>query len=108
MRSKRSLRGKFVVAISALVAVVLAINALVQVLTDRRELRQWLPGFRRQRSVVAALFPVAVVARLPRDRFAGLHSGQQCDRSDQEPLGQRSHLLRPRADQFEREPPLQR
>jgi signal transduction histidine kinase len=38
--SKRSLRGKFVVAISALVGVVLAINALVQVLTDRRELRR--------------------------------------------------------------------
>ncbi len=40
MSAKRSLRGKFVVAISALVGVVLAINALVQVLTDRRELRR--------------------------------------------------------------------
>jgi len=38
--ARRSLRVKFVVAISALVAVVLAINALVQVLTDRRELRR--------------------------------------------------------------------
>ena len=39
MSAKRSLRVKFVVAISALVGVVLTINAAVQVLTDRRELR---------------------------------------------------------------------
>lgn len=59
MSARRSLRGKFVVAISALVGVVLAINALVQVLTDRRELRHQI----EQRAIGYAKLAVEPVCR---------------------------------------------